>query len=276
MSATPSSERRPAVVSGYRPVNGLDMYYEIHGAGRPLVLLHGAMGTIESCFEKLLPRLAATRKVIALELQGHGHTADIDRSLSYSQMADDTVALLRSLDIEVADFVGYSMGGAVALQVSMRYPDVVRRLVDAGGTAYDSRGLYPEVSDAFDAGPPDLSGSVWQQAYAKVAPDPGAWPTLVAKVNELDRQFTGWTDDEVRAVSPPTLLIIGDADIVRPEHTVAMFRLLGGGIVGDLVDAPPSQLAILPGTSHIGLLERVEWLESMIISFLDDPNFDGR
>jgi pimeloyl-ACP methyl ester carboxylesterase len=271
MSTNPISERRPAAVSGYGHVNGLDMYYEIHGAGPPLVLLHGAMGTIESCFEKLLPRLAVTRTVVAVELQGHGHTADIDRPLSYQQMADDTVALVRTLDIEVADFVGYSMGGAVALQIAMRYPEVVRRLVDACGSSYDSRGLYSEVIDAFETGPPDLSGSVWQQAYAKVAPDPGAWPTLVAKVNELDRQFPGWTDDEVRGVRTPTMLIIGDADIVRPEHTVAMFRLLGGGGVGDLIDAPPSQLAILPGTSHVGLLERVEWLQSMIIPFLDDP-----
>jgi pimeloyl-ACP methyl ester carboxylesterase len=276
MSTNPISERRPAAVSGYGHVNGLDMYYEIHGAGPPLVLLHGAMGTIESCFERLLPRLAVTRTVVAVELQGHGHTADIDRPLSYQQMADDTVALVRTLDIEVADFVGYSMGGAVALQIAMRHPEVVRRLVDAGGSSYDSRGLYPEVIDAFETGPPDLSGSVWQQAYAKVAPDPGAWPTLVAKVNELDRQFPGWTDDQVRAVRTPTMLIIGDADIVRPEHTVAMFRLLGGGGVGDLIDAPPSQLAILPGTSHVGLLERVEWLQSMIIPFLDDPTSSCR
>jgi pimeloyl-ACP methyl ester carboxylesterase len=276
MSINPTSERWPAAVSGYRDVNGLDMYYEIHGRGRPLVLLHGAMGTIESCFEKLLPGLAATRTVVAVELQGHGRTVDIDRPLSYQQMADDTVALVRALDIEVADFVGYSMGGAVALQIAMRHPAVVRRLVDAGGSWYHSLGLYSEVIEAFESGPPDLSGSVWHQAYVRVARDPGAWPTLVAKVNELDRQFRGWTDDEVRAVRTPTMLIIGDADIVRPEHTVAMFRLLGGGVVGDLIDAPPSQLAILPGTSHVGLLERVEWLQSMIISFLDDPNTSGR
>jgi pimeloyl-ACP methyl ester carboxylesterase len=276
MSINPTSEPWPAAVSGYRDVNGLDMYYEIHGRGRPLVLLHGAMGTIESCFEKLLPGLAGTRTVVAVELQGHGRTADIDRPLSYQQMADDTVALVRALDIEVADFVGYSMGGAVALQIAMRHPAVVRRLVDAGGSWYRSLGLYSEVIEAFESGPPDLSGSVWHQAYVRVARDPGAWPTLVAKVNELDRQFRGWTDDEVREVRTPTMLIIGDADIVRPEHTVAMFRLLGGGVAGDLIDAPPSQLAILPGTSHVGLLERVEWLQSMIISFLDDPNSSGR
>jgi pimeloyl-ACP methyl ester carboxylesterase len=276
VSIDPISELGPAAVCGYRHVNGLEMYYEIRGTGQPLVLLHGAMGTIESCFEKLLPRLAAARTVVAVELQGHGRTADIDRPLSYQQMADDTVALARALDIQVADFVGYSMGGAVALQIAMRHPEVVRRLVDAGGSSYHSRGLYPEVIDAFETGPPDLSGSVWHQAYVRVAPDPGAWSTLLAKVNELDRQFPGWTDEEVRAVRTPTMLIIGDADIVRPEHTVAMFRLLGGGVVGDLIDAPRSQLAILPGTSHVGLLERVEWLRSMIISFLDDPNPSGR
>jgi pimeloyl-ACP methyl ester carboxylesterase len=210
---------------------------------------------------------------VALELRGHGHTADIDRPLTYPQMAQDTVAVVRALGVEVADFVGYSMGGAVALQIAMRHPDVVRRLVHAGGACYDVSGLYPEVAGAFEAGPPDLSGSVWQRAYARVAPDPDAWPALVAKVNELDRRFTGWPADDVRAVRAPTLLVVGDADIVRPEHTAEMFRLLGGGGPGDLGDLPPSQLAVLPGTSHVGLLERTAWLASMILPFLDgaDP-----
>jgi pimeloyl-ACP methyl ester carboxylesterase len=261
--------RRPGTTTGYLPVNGLNMYYEIHGEGYPLVLLHGAMGTIVSCFADLLPALAATRQVIAVELQGHGHTADIDRPLSYQQMAEDTAALMRALDIETADFVGYSNGGAVALQMAMQHPEAVRRLVFAGGASYSPDGYYPEMLAAAEPGADDLSDSVWHQEYVRVAPHPDAWPTLVAKLFELDRTFTGWPPEDVQAVKTPTLLIIGDSDIVRPEHTVNMFRLLGGGVIGDLVGLPASQLAVLPGTSHQGVLNRVDWLRSMILEFLD-------
>ena len=251
-------------------VNGLDMYYEIHGDGPPLVLLHGAMGTIDSCFANLLPALARTRKVIAIELQGHGHTLDIDRPLSYQRMAEDTAGLMRALDIDVADFVGYSLGGGVALELAMRHPRLVRRLVFAGGTGYDPEGLYPEMRRQFEAPAPDeLAGSPWHRAYLDVAPDPDAWPTLVAKVNELDQTFTGWQAADVQSLAMPVLLMIGDSDIVRPEHTMQMFRLLGGGVAGDLAGLPASQLAVLPATSHVGLLERVDWLQSMIIDFLD-------
>jgi pimeloyl-ACP methyl ester carboxylesterase len=256
--------------SAYVKVNGLDMYHEIHGDGPPLVLLHGAMGTINSCFANLLPGLAKMRKVIAVELQGHGHTPDIDRPLSYPQMAEDTAGLLRALDIEVADFVGYSLGGGVALQLAMRDSGMVRRLVFAGGTGYNPEGLYPEMLTQFESATlDDLAGSPWHRTYLDVAPDPDAWPTLVAKVNELDATFAGWPVSDVQSIKAPTLLIIGDSDIVRPEHTMQMFRLLGGGVVGDLAGLPASQLAILPGTSHVGLLERVDWLQSMITNFLD-------
>jgi pimeloyl-ACP methyl ester carboxylesterase len=259
---------RPGATTGYLPVNGLDMYYEIHGGGPALVLLHGAMGTIDSCFARLLPALAAAHQVIAVELQGHGHTGDIDRPLSYPQMADDTTALLRALGVGAADLVGYSLGGAVALQLAMQQPDMARRLVFAGGASYSIDGYYPEMFE--DTGSPadDLSDSIWHQAYLRVAPDPDAWPSLVAKLNELDRTFTGWPPEDIRAVKTPVLLIIGDSDIVRPEHTVEMFRLLGGGVIGDIAGLPASQLAVLPGTSHQGVLDRVGWLQSMILEFL--------
>jgi len=255
----------------YAPVNGLDLYYEVHGDGRPLVLLHGAMGTIESCFADLLPALALRHQVIAVELQCHGHTADVERPLSFAQMADDIAALLRSLGVAVADVVGYSMGGAVGFALAMRQPETVRRLVYAGGTTYRRDGLHPEMLGEMSDAAAELEGSVWHQAYLHVAPHPDAWPQLVDKNTELDR-FEGWTAAEVEAVKTPTLLIIGDSDIVRPEHTVEMFRLLGGGVVGDLVGLPASRLAVLPGTSHVGMLERVEWLHSMIEDFLDSPD----
>jgi len=256
------------MISGYVPVNGVDLYYEEHGSGDPIVLLHGALGTIESCFAALLPRLAARRRVIAVELQGHGHTADIDRPLTYPQMSEDAAALAEAMDLGPADFVGYSMGGAVGMGVAIRHPHLVRRVVAAGGTAYSPEGLYPELMEG-EAEPEDLAGSPWELAYARVAPDPDAWPGLVKKITELDQGYTGFTPDEVRSISAPVLLIIGDSDLVRPEHTVEMFRLLGGGVFGDMVGMPDSQLAVLPGTSHVGMLERTDWLESMILGFLD-------
>jgi pimeloyl-ACP methyl ester carboxylesterase len=218
-----------------------------------------------------LPALAGTRQVIAIELQGHGHTADVDRPLSYQQMAADAAALLEALGIELADLVGYSMGGAVALQMAMQHPRRARRVVFAGGTSYRRDGLYPEMLGEPESAADDLTDSAWHQAYVRVAPDPGRWPVLIAKNSELDRTFAGWPDEDIQAMTTPMLLIIGDSDIVRPEHTMKMFRLLGGGVIGDLAGLPASQLAVLPGTSHVGLLDRVDWLQSMILEFLGTP-----
>jgi pimeloyl-ACP methyl ester carboxylesterase len=262
-------DTRADVVGGYASVNGLDMYYEIHGEGRPMVLLHGALGTIESCFAALLPALATTRRVVAVELQGHGHTADVDRPLSFEHMADDVYALLGALGLGPVDVVGYSMGGAVGLQLAMRHPEKVQRLVYAGGTSYRRDGLHPEMLGDTSSAVDDLAGSVWQQAYIKMAPDPDAWPVLVRKVTDLDSTFEGWSPEDISSLRRPALLVIGDSDIVRPEHTMEMFRLLGGGVVGDIAGLPASQLAVLPGTSHVGVLDRVDWLRSMITEFLD-------
>jgi pimeloyl-ACP methyl ester carboxylesterase len=259
---------RPGPRSGTVPVNGLDVYYELHGEGDPLVLLHGAMGTIESCFAALLPILAASRTVVAVELQGHGHTPDVDRPLSYAQLADDVAGLMRTLGVAPADVVGYSLGGAVALQLAMTQPSLTRRIVFAGGASYRRDGLHPDMLEDLGADIPDLTGTRWHDAYVRVAPDPGRWTALVAKNVELDRSFEGWTADQVRAVQAPTLLVIGDADIVRPEHTVEMFRLLGGGVNGDLVGLSRSRLAVLPGTTHTGVVDRADWLGSMILDFL--------
>lgn len=258
--------------SGYGHVDGLAMYYEIHdsvydrkgdGEEHPLVLLHGALSTISTSFGKLLPTLASTRRIIAVEQQAHGHTADVDRPLSYEGMADDTVTLLRQLGINRADFFGYSMGAGVALQIAVRHPDQVRKLVLASVT-YRSDGLDPAFLVGVEtATPDDLSGSPYQRDYARVAPNPQAWPSLFAKVNQLDRAVQDWRDEVIAAISAPTLLITGDADLVQPEHTVALFRLLGG--------SRRAQLAVLPGTTHEGLVERTEWLLAMILAFLDAP-----
>lgn len=257
--------------SGYVDVGPLDLYYERGGEGPPLVLLHGAMGTIESCFAELVPLLAQHFEVVAVELQGHGHTRDIARPLSMEAMAADVAGLLDALGIGRAHAVGYSMGGTVALQLALDRPDLVDRLVFAGGAAFDSSGLHDELASAFESfDPHELDGSTWQEAYQRVAPDPEAWTELVRKVNELDRAGVSWPRERIGALTTRTLLIIGDSDLVRPEHTVEMFRLLGGGVPGDLVGLPRAQLAVLPGTTHVGVLERVDWLSSMILAFLTE------
>lgn len=266
-----SGERNNCSKSGYASVNSLDMYYEIHGTGRPLVLLHGALSAIGTSFGKLLPSLARTRQVIAVEQQAHGHTADIDRLLSIEQMADDTAALLRHLGIEKADIFGWSMGAGIALQIAIRHPDLMNKLV-VTSVAYDNNGLYPEVLEGEETmKPEDLAGTPWQEEYSRIAPRPEDWPVLIEKVKRIDQEFKGLAPDDIQAIEAPTLIIIGDSDIIRPEHAVEMFRLLGGGVAGDLVGLPRARLAVLPGTTHVTLINRTDWLLSMIGEFLDEP-----
>ena len=257
--ADPAGPAAETVTRGYASVNGLEMYYEVHGAGDPLVLLHGGPTTIDSSFGAVLPSLAKVRRVVAVEQQGHGHTADVDRPLSFEQMADDTAALLRHLEIGKADFFGYSDGGNVALGVAIRHPDVVRKLAIAG-TNFNNDGLYPEVLEFMKHATPDDLGGL-RDAYTGVAPRPEDWPALVAKVMKMGVEFKGWRPEDIRAIEAPTLVMIGDVNIVRPEHAVELFRLL-----------PHAQLAVLPGTDHIKLIvERIDWLLSMIEAFLDAP-----
>ena len=261
--------------TGYAPVNGLEMYYEFHGAGPPLLLLHGAYMTIDT-MGPILAGLAESREVIAVELQGHGHTADIDRPITYEQMADDAVALLVHLGVERADVAGYSMGGGVALQVAIRHPDVVRRLVVASAS-YRLDGMPSVALQMFPSISPELfAGSPIEEAYLRHAPNPGAFPTLVDKLTRLDTTDFAWPDDDIRGIAAPTLIVVGDSDGVRLQHAVEMFELLGGGVMGDLQGMPASQLAVLPGTSHFvppgcGVLDRWEWLLAIIPPFLDAP-----
>jgi pimeloyl-ACP methyl ester carboxylesterase len=189
-------------VSAYASVNGLDLYYEVHGEGRALVLLHGALGTIESCFADLLPSLAYSRRVIAVELQGHGHTGDIDRAFTFRDMAQDIAGLLRALSIERVDVFGYSLGGGVALELAIRHPGVVGRLAYVGGACYDPSGVYPELLEGSDSQDHDeLDDPRWRQAYERVAPNPEAWPRLVEKMAEMDRSFIGWSADELKSLN---------------------------------------------------------------------------
>lgn len=260
-------------VGNYASVNGLNMYYEIHGTGtgQPLVLLHGALSATETSFGKILPLLAQTRQVISVEQQAHGRTADIDRPLTMEQMAEDTAALLRKIGIESTDLFGYSMGAGIAFQIARKHPTLVRKLVVAS-LSYNADGMHPGMMEGMEGLKPEhLAGTPFEEEYFRLAPNRKDWPTLIEKVKQMDMNFHGWQPEDVRAIQAPTLLMIGDSDIVRPEHAVEMFRLLGGGVAGDVVGLPKSRLAILPGTTHVTIAYRADWLASMINEFLDAP-----
>jgi pimeloyl-ACP methyl ester carboxylesterase len=240
----------------YAVVNGLKMYYEIHGSGKPLVLLHGSFGRAT-----VYPTLAKDRQVIAVELQGHGHTADIDRPLTYEQMADDVAALLQHLKIERADIFGYSLGGTVGLGVAIRHPDLVRKLAVFGsiyGRIDDS--YEPQMAKQFKSLPPDFAPSVLKGPYDKVAPDPKQWPTLVAKVKKLGMESKGFTREDVQSIKAQVLITIGDRDGIRPEHALEMYRLI-----------PKAQLAVFPGADHFLLWTGPEKILPTIARFLDVP-----
>ena len=258
--------------AGYLPVNGLEMDYEIHGAGSPLLLVHGAFSAIGTSFGELLPGLAETRQVIGIELQAHGRTADIDRPLSVEAMAADVAAAIRQLGVGPVDLLGYSLGGTIALNVAIEYPDVVRKLVLAS-VSYQLSGLHPGLMDGLGEMKAEMMvGSPWHDEYLRIAPDPDGFANLFAKKTEMDRGLRDLPPDAIRAIAAPTLLIIGDSDLITPEHAVEMFRLRGGGVFGDTpAGLPSSQLAILPGTSHVSLVSRADLLLPMIPPFLDAP-----
>jgi pimeloyl-ACP methyl ester carboxylesterase len=260
---------------GYAEVNGLRMYYEVHGSGPPLVMLHGGISNIETDFGLVLPGLAKNRQVIALEQQAHGRTADIDRPLRVDQMAEDTIAALRKMGVENADFFGYSMGSAIAMYIAIRRPAVVGKLVLAA-IAYRKDGAHTGTSDSVGELDPDMMAATpFGRAYARLAPNPGDWPRLLKKVGEWGNNIEDWRPEDVQSIKAPALLVYGDSDIIKPEHAVEMFRLLGGGVAGDLVGLPRSRLAILPATTHISLVHRADWLVSMITEFLNAPMSEG-
>lgn len=249
------------------------MYYEIDGEGRPLLLLHGAYMTVDM-LGPLRAGLARRYRVIAPELQGHGRTNDVDRPISYEQLADDCAALLEQLGLPEADIVGYSMGGAAALQLAIRHPARVRKLVVISA-GFRSDGQPQEAIDIFPTITPDLfKGTPMETEYRRLAPDPNHFEAFVEKMTANDSKEFAWPDHEIRGISAPTLLVVGDSDGVRLEHAVEFFKLRGGGAFGDLSGLPSSQLAVLPGTSHFvppgsGMLDRGDWLLAMLPPFLD-------
>jgi len=261
--------------SGYADVNGLKMYYEVYlpaghagGNGKPIVLLHGSYMNIPLNWSHIIPLLAKDRKVIVTEMQGHGRTKDIAREFSYEAMADDVSGLLKHLKADSADILGYSMGGGVAFQFAVRHPEQVRRLVVLSGT-YTHDGWWPDVEAMYSTFTADMfKGTPIQKQYDSLGNDPAKFPEFVKKVISIDLKPYDWTKD-VKNIKAPLFMAIGDADGVRYEHALELFRAKGGGKMGDIHGLPKSRLAIVPGTTHIGMIKRTDWLIPMITDFLD-------
>lgn len=247
-----AAQERAGVKRRYAPVNGLKLYYEIRGAGEPLILLHGGVVGI-TMFGPNLEALSEKRQVIAVELQGHGHTADIDRPLSFEAMADDIAALMKYLGIEQADVMGYSLGGGVALQTAIRHPGLVRKLVVVSAPCKRD-GFYPEVLAAIAQMGPAAAEGLKKSPLAQMYPNVN-WAVLFTKLRDLLSKDYDWSKD-VAAIKSPTMLVFADADAIRTTHMVEFYGLLGGGQRDAGLDGsqrPVAQLAILPGLTHYSI-----------------------
>lgn len=266
---SPAALGREDTESGHAHVNGMQIYYETSGDGEPLILLHGAYMSIPLMAD-LITELAKSRKVYALEFQGHGRTADIDRPITYENLADDVAALMDSLGIKDADVVGYSMGGGAGLQLAIRHPDKVRRLVSISAVA-DTGGFQPAFKRFIPQMSPEmLAGSPIETNYRQIAVDPEGFDALARKLIALDEQEFDWSE-EVAGLAMPVLLVAGDADVTTLEHTVGLFRQLGGGEMGDMgKPLPPVRLAVLPASSHTAVIRQIPVLTAHIAPFLRD------
>lgn len=249
--------------SDYADVNGLHLYYEIYGdQGTPLVLLHGGMLTIELNFATLIPTLAETHRVIGVELQGHGRTADIDRDITPANLADDVVALLDHLGIERAHVVGHSLGGAVAMELAVSHPDRVLSVVPLSISVRPD-GMHddfssPEKMAVSTRMPTAQDFADFGEAYARLAPHPENFEKFFAKMSASAADLVGWSDEQLAAVTAPTLLVLGDHDFTTIEH---------GGLMLELI--PTAQLGVLPGTTHMQITRRADLLLPMLTDFLD-------
>jgi pimeloyl-ACP methyl ester carboxylesterase len=258
----------------YAQVNGINLYYEIHGAGRPLILLHGGLGSGEM-FGPLLPTLAERHQVIAVDLQGHGRTADIDRPIDIRLMADDIAALIDHLGLDKPDLVGYSLGGGVALQTAVKYPAKVRRLVAASANIRRDA-IYPEIlaqqGQVNAAAAEFMKDTPMYELYQRVAPRPEDFPRLLDKMGESMAKDFDFTE-EVRGLQVPTLIVAADADMAPPSHYVEVFRLLDGGLrdggwMGEGRPQGGHALAILPGLTHYNIFSS-PLFAAVTIAFLD-------
>lgn len=248
--------------SGYADVNGLHMYYELHGAGTPLVLLHGGILTIDLNFATLIPTLAASHQVIGVELQGHGRTADIDRVITPAALASDVVALLDHLGIERAHVLGHSMGGAVALELAVSHPDRVRSVVPISASVRPD-GMHEDLADPSRYAtstrlPTQQDFAAMKDAYARLSPHPEHFDDFLATMSSSAHDLQGWSDEQLAGITAPVLVMLGDHDFTTVEHGALMQQLI-----------PGSQLAVLPGTSHMSITRRADLLLPMLDRFLD-------
>jgi pimeloyl-ACP methyl ester carboxylesterase len=269
-------ERRAAHETGYAPVNGLQMYYEVHGSGgTPLLLLHGGLFNIDLQFGELLPSLAASRQVIAADFQGHGRTNDIDRPLTCADLSSDIIGLLQHLGVPQADIFGFSVGGRVALHLAIRHPELVRKLI-VSSVSFHPDGDRSENSDAVGAMTVDMiAGTPMEQEYRAKSPHPDRLQDLLDKLGTFDQGFTGWSDADISGFAAPTLMTVGDCDAVRLDHVVRFLQLRGGDVNGDFVGVPSSQLAVFPGTTHFFGLARTALVLDVVLTFLDAPPPEG-
>lgn len=264
--------------TGHLPINGLNLYHEVYGelsASRPpLLVIPGAFMAAESMAAWALA-FARDRTVIVFDQQGHGRTPDTTREMSYQQFADDAAALLRALGVQRADVLGYSQGGGVALQLAIRHSALVSKLVSMSAT-FRKDGWYPSVFEALEGlGADAFIGTPVEEAFTNHTPDPAAFEAYLDKMKVLNINDQDISEDEVRAISAKTMVIIGDADGVKPEHALQMFKLRGGGdqeaaASGELRTVPAARLLVLPAMSHIGLSGESELLVPLISAFLDD------
>jgi pimeloyl-ACP methyl ester carboxylesterase len=265
--------------SGHLPVNGLQLYYEAHGElgasdTVPLLLIPGAFLSTDS-MKQWVAAFVAKRPVIVFDQQGHGRTPDTPRAMSYEQFGDDAAALLRALDVEQADVMGYSQGGGVALQLALRHPQLVGKLVTLSAT-YRQDGWYPAVLQGLEAFSSDqFANTPIGEAFRQHTADPEAFDAYIEKMRVLNFEDQNIGDAQMRSIRARTMVIVGDADGVRPEHAVAMFKLRGGGdeeaaATGEITKVPQARLVILPATSHISISAAVQVVEPMITAFLDD------
>jgi pimeloyl-ACP methyl ester carboxylesterase len=258
--------------TGYAPVNGLQMYYEVHGSGAtPLLLLHGGLFNIDLQFGELIPGLAATRQVIATDFQGHGRTNDNDRLLTSADLASDVVGLLQHLGIARADVFGFSVGGATALHLAIKNPEVVGKLI-VSSASFHPDGGRPENREAVGSLTVDMiAGTPMEQEYRAKSPHPDKLQDLLDKLGTFDEGFTGWSDADIAGIAAPTLITVGDCDAVKLDHAVRFLQLRGGDVNGDFLGVPPSQLAVFPGTTHFFGLARTELVLDVVLGFLDAP-----
>ncbi|WP_020576762.1 alpha/beta fold hydrolase [Actinopolymorpha alba] len=270
-----SSSNQPtnqAPQTGYAPVNGLQMYYEIHGSGgTPLLLLHGGLFNIDLQFGQVLPALAQTRQVIAADFQAHGRTNDIDRPLTTADLASDVVGLLQHLGVRQVDVFGFSVGGAVALYLAIKHPELLRKLI-VSSASFHPDGMRPENAEAVGGMTVDMiAGTPMEQDYLAKSPNPDMLQDLLDKLGTFDKGITGWSDAEIKGIAAPTLITVGDCDAVTLQHAVRFLELRGGNVNGDFVGVPASQLAVFPGSTHFFGMARTALVLDVVTTFLDAP-----